>query len=106
VRYWHKADMPTRSIDVCFWGESGHHADIPRCPLLIQSGRERLVVRGAVRPRLRAVRDQARLLAAIKACHAFMTIAGVRYLSDGAPTCCIATFNSVRRISSTRLTPA
>jgi len=46
------------------------------------------------------------LLAAINACHTFVTIAGVRYLSDGAPTCCIATFSSVRRSSSTRSTPA
>jgi hypothetical protein len=20
VRFWHKADIPTRSINVCFWG--------------------------------------------------------------------------------------
>ena len=24
VRFWHKADIPTRSIDVCFEGKSGH----------------------------------------------------------------------------------
>jgi hypothetical protein len=26
VRYWHKADMPQRPINVCFRGQSGHHS--------------------------------------------------------------------------------
>jgi hypothetical protein len=24
VRFWHKADIPVRSVDVRFWGLSGH----------------------------------------------------------------------------------
>src|SRR3954447_21881663 len=33
------------------------------------------------------------------------TIEALRSLSDGAPTCCMATRNSARRIASTRSTP-
>src|SRR6516164_10063691 len=36
-RFWHKADIPLRSINVRFWGQSGHSADPLRCPLLTQS---------------------------------------------------------------------
>ena len=38
VRFWHKADMPITLRNVRFRGQSGHHADMLRCPLLTQSG--------------------------------------------------------------------
>src|SRR5215471_7049411 len=38
VCFWHKADIPTRSTNVRFWGQSGHGADSRKCPLLTQSG--------------------------------------------------------------------
>jgi hypothetical protein len=28
VRFWHKADISTRSTNVCFRGKSGHDADM------------------------------------------------------------------------------
>ena len=32
VRFWHKADIPTRSTNVRFCGLNGHDADVPQCP--------------------------------------------------------------------------
>jgi len=28
------ADMPTATMNVRYWGQSGHRADLPPCPLL------------------------------------------------------------------------
>jgi hypothetical protein len=38
--------------------------------------------------------------------HALRTMAGLRYLTVGAPTCCMMPNNSARSSSSTRSTPA
>jgi hypothetical protein len=38
VRFWHKADVPEPSINVCFRGKSGHATDIAEFPLMTQSG--------------------------------------------------------------------
>jgi len=35
VRFWHKADIPTRSMNVAF---GGHRVDAAQCPLMTQSG--------------------------------------------------------------------
>jgi hypothetical protein len=42
VRFWPKADMPTPSSNVCYWGESGHGPDMTECPLMTQSGHSHL----------------------------------------------------------------
>jgi hypothetical protein len=47
VRLWHKADIPTGSTDVRFWGKSGHRDFRARCLLLTQSGHERLRIAAA-----------------------------------------------------------
>jgi hypothetical protein len=31
VRFWHLADISTRSTNVRFWGQSGHRSDTPKC---------------------------------------------------------------------------
>src|SRR6516225_11608627 len=36
VRFWHKADMTTRSTNVRYWGESGHRAITMRSPFMGQ----------------------------------------------------------------------
>ena len=38
VCLWHKADMLNALTNVRFWGQSGHDADVMRCPLMTQSG--------------------------------------------------------------------
>jgi hypothetical protein len=38
VRLWHKADMAIVLNHVCFWGQSGHHANLQDCPLMTQTG--------------------------------------------------------------------
>ena len=37
VRFWH-TDIAVVEIDFCFRGQSGHHAGVPQCPLMTQSG--------------------------------------------------------------------
>ena len=49
VRYWHKADMRQRSIDVRFTPESTHSAAQNKCPLRTKSGHARDVERPAPR---------------------------------------------------------
>jgi hypothetical protein len=48
VRFWHKADIVTRPIHVCFWGQSGHRSGIPKCLLLTQSGHREWTPAGRV----------------------------------------------------------
>ena len=38
VRYWHKADMPSCTAHVRYWGQSGHNVLHRTCLLLTQSG--------------------------------------------------------------------
>src|SRR6516162_8581356 len=42
--FWHKADISRLSSNVRFWGQSGHHPNMPSCPLLTQSGHQRLKI--------------------------------------------------------------
>ena len=37
LRYWHKADIAVPSINVRFWGNSGHRSRIAKCLLLNQA---------------------------------------------------------------------
>ena len=39
VRYWHLADIRGCSAHVCFWGQSGHLADLSQCPLVTRKNR-------------------------------------------------------------------
>jgi len=39
VRFWHKADVPITLANVCFRGNSGHHAKPAECLLLTHGGR-------------------------------------------------------------------
>ena len=41
VRYWHKADMPSCTAHVRYWGQSGHALLHCTCPLMTQSGHGR-----------------------------------------------------------------
>ena len=59
----------------------------------------------AMLPRIGEVRLEAARFVANLSAHTFCTIAGVRCLIDGAPTCCMAARVSWRRISRTRSTP-
>jgi hypothetical protein len=43
-------DMRTRSINVRFWGQSGHRPDTAQCPLLTQSGHPPVAVLPYVTP--------------------------------------------------------
>jgi hypothetical protein len=38
VCLWHKAVITAVLINVRFWGQSGHDADVSRCPLMTQLG--------------------------------------------------------------------
>ena len=40
VRYWHKADIPSCTAHVRFWGKSGHRLVRCTCLLLTQSGHQ------------------------------------------------------------------
>ena len=42
VSSWHLADMAIAAANVRFWGNSGHQVTALQCPLLTQSGHERL----------------------------------------------------------------
>jgi hypothetical protein len=37
-RFWHLTDIPATVTNVRFRGESGHVAELLRCPLMTQSG--------------------------------------------------------------------
>ena len=42
VRYWHLADLAFQPADVRYWGQNGHGPDIAGCPLMTQSGHQRI----------------------------------------------------------------
>src|SRR5262249_37345990 len=38
VSFWHEADVPARSNDVCSWGKTGRHVFVESLPVLTPSG--------------------------------------------------------------------
>src|SRR5215475_920677 len=38
VSFWHEADVPARSNDVCSWGKTGRHVLVESLPVLTPSG--------------------------------------------------------------------
>ena len=38
VSFWHEADVPARSNDVCSWGKTGRHVHVESLPVLTPSG--------------------------------------------------------------------